>query len=81
MEQSSSWEADIRAGAPIFFHLLWIPNAHYRLHKSQKYDAVLCQMSAGHDVTSYFLKIRPIVNILSVPRFAKMSFPFRLLII
>ena len=49
MEQSPSWEANWFAASQEIPHILWNPNAHYRIHKCRTPVPILSQINPVHN--------------------------------
>ena len=56
MEQSIFWEANRFSASQEIPHILWNPNAHYRIRKFQPPVPIPSQLDPVHAPISYFLK-------------------------
>jgi hypothetical protein len=58
MEYSPSQKTAVAQASREIPRLLWNPKAHYSVHKSPPFEAIMRQLEQVHNLTSYLWKIR-----------------------
>jgi hypothetical protein len=76
MEQSPPSPADRHSAGQEIPCLLWNPNVHHCVHKSQHLDTILSQQNPVCSIDPYLLMVHLNVILLPTPRSSQLSLPF-----
>jgi hypothetical protein len=78
MQQSPSWEVNIKHRSSRSCQLIWNPKDNYHVHKSPPLVPILNPLNSTHTLKHYFRKIHFNITLTSTPRSSEWSLPFRL---